>query len=509
MNSFFETPEVITVLLILLWITGFAAGFGKILFWTALVGQCQYRADRFLEFLNTRKGLFFLLHPVGIADVLVALFLVLLLQSTENGSRVWIEFTILSIVIYTWHAIWYFSSQTTAYLPRWEFKTALLIFGSIILSIITLSLPHVVLDLPIVVSIALFQVLIPLYGWLILGLFSPVIKAVHRSRAHIAQKQITEYAPAVIAIAGSSGKSTTKAYLEHILKGSFSVLSTDGTGPSDEDIIETVIHRLTPEHQVLITELQAYAIGDISQACAIASPIMTIITDIDTSYDSHFLPESLTEALQESITALPSNGLAILNRDDPQSLSLANKVSARTKFFSAQDIGHVYATDIVIRRDSVSYMLHIGDAKRPVTVPLFGKHVVYSILAAAAAATHLGLSIDTIADRIQSERVESGAFTVFYGLHHAIICDNTAAKYAAELRAASDYISIYSDKEKILLSAEGLFHYASSETAPEKILAAKNTQAIITFLRQHLSPDHVVLLQGPIAPKIQRVLLER
>ncbi len=509
MNSFFETPEVITVLFILLWITGFAAGFGKILFWTALVGQYQYRADRFLEFLNTRKGLFFLLHPVGIADVLVALLLVLLLQSTEVGSSVWTEFTVLSIVIYTWHALWYFSSQTTAYLPRWEFKTALLIFGSIILSIITLSLPHIILNLPIVVSIALFQVLIPLYGWLILALFSPVIKVVNRSRAHTAQQRIADYAPAVIAITGSSGKSTTKAYLEHILNGSFSVLSTDGIGPSDEDIIETVIHRLTPEHQILITELQAYALGDISQACAIAPPIMTIITDIDGSHDSHFLPGSLAEALQEGVTALPSKGLAILNRDDAQSLSFANTVSARTKFFSMQDIAHVYATDIVIRRESVSYTLHIGDAKRSVTVPLFGKHVVYSILAAAAAATHLGLSIDTIAERIQSERVESGAFTVFYGLNHAVICDNTAAKHTAELNAAADYISIYSDKEKLLLSEEGLFHYVSSDTAPEKILASKNTQAIITFLKQQLSPDHVVLLQGPISPKVQRVLLER
>jgi UDP-N-acetylmuramyl pentapeptide synthase len=511
MNGFFTAPETITVLLILLWLSGFAAGFGKILFWTALVGRYEYRIDRFLDFLSTRQGLFLLLHPVGIADILVALMLIVLFQSYDATSSVWIQFAVLSVVIYTWHAVWYFSSRTAPRLPQWEFKTVFLVFGSVVLSIATLTLPHIFIDFPVVISIAFFQILIPIYGWIILGIFAPLLLFLDRSRLEKAQERIIAYAPAVIMLAGSYGKSTTKAYLEHILGGSFLVVSTSGQGSSDQNIATTVLEQLNPEHQILLVELQTNGRGDIAHACLVAPPIMTIITEIDESHDSRFSTYTFSDAISEAITALPANGLAVLNRDDAQSMKLASYAQgrARTKFFSAQDIAHVYATEISVQRDSVAFVLHIGDEKRSVRAPLFGKQVLYSILAATAAATHLGVPIDTIIKKIEEQPRTAHGMQVFYGLNHALVIDNTGSQSPAEREAALEYLSIYSDKHLFVLTNESLQHIIDNETDSELVMGTKKTQAVIAFLRQQLTPDHVILLQGNVSEKIQQALQQR
>ena len=167
----------------------------------------------------------------------------------------------------------------------------------------------------------------------------------------------------------------------------------------------------------------------------------------------------------------------------------------------------MYATDVLIARDSVSFTLHIGNEKRQVRAPLFGKQVVRSILAAATAASHLGVPIDTIVKKIEERPATTHGMNAFYGLNHALIIDNSNGRSAAELQAALEYISIYSDKTRLILTAELLQEHTGESL--ETLMSAKKTQMVIAFLREQLTPDHVVLLQGDVAQKIQRVVHAR
>ncbi len=541
MGIILDTPEIITIVTVLLWITGISAGIGKILFWTILVSSHRYRIDLFLEFLNTRRGLRLLAHPVGVSDAVLASILIVVSLQYGPNSIVWLEFSILSIALYLWHTIWYFSTYPLSGLPRWELKTLLLLFGSIIASLITMSLPTFFIDIHSLAQIALFQICIPIYGWLLLILFHPFLQMHDRSRVERARKRIDAFAPVVIAVAGAYGKSSTVAYLQHILQDSFSVITTLGHGASDQEVTRMILEDLTPEHQVCIVELQATGRGDIAQTCTIAPPIMTIVTELPSeSQDTPFHSPVARELVTEAITALPSNGLAILNRDDAHALELARSHPVKTKFFSLQDIAHVYATDIFIARDTVSFMLHIGNEKKAVRAPLFGKHVVYSIVAAATAASHLGVSIDTIVKNIETALASpSRSLRAEYGVNHALIIDNTTARSTAELLAGSDYASIYTDKHIVVVvdaatlqnesaiariaaiadfcllthankrSAEYIQKFATYGISADALFFAKNEASAIQLLRQSITPDDVILLDGPVSQKIQDAVFSR
>jgi UDP-N-acetylmuramoyl-tripeptide--D-alanyl-D-alanine ligase len=99
--------------------------------------------------------------------------------------------------------------------------------------------------------------------------------------------------------------------------------------------------------------------------------------------------EAISEAKRELIEALPADGVAILNKDDPRVMEMATHTSARVFTYGLDKRADLWASNInSMGLDGIRFTLHHRDANQPtalsVRVPLLGRHSVHTALRAAA-----------------------------------------------------------------------------------------------------------------------------
>jgi UDP-N-acetylmuramoyl-tripeptide--D-alanyl-D-alanine ligase len=103
------------------------------------------------------------------------------------------------------------------------------------------------------------------------------------------------------------------------------------------------------------------------------------------------------------VTDLRPEDVAVLNADDDRVAGMAAVTAARVVWFGESDTATVRATDIHGARTGTTFTLHLpGGESRPVSFRVLGEHHVMNALAAAAAATELGVSIDAIVAGLES-----------------------------------------------------------------------------------------------------------
>jgi UDP-N-acetylmuramoyl-tripeptide--D-alanyl-D-alanine ligase len=108
--------------------------------------------------------------------------------------------------------------------------------------------------------------------------------------------------------------------------------------------------------------------------------------------------EAIEQAKGELLEALPPDGVAVLNADDP----IVRRMGSRT---TARAISYGFAADADIAAEAVEslgldgmrFMLRANGVRRPVTIPVLGRLSVHNALAAAAVGVSAGLSLDEIA----------------------------------------------------------------------------------------------------------------
>jgi len=151
----------------------------------------------------------------------------------------------------------------------------------------------------------------------------------------------------------------------------------------------------------LVLELSARGIGHIAYLCRVAPPRYGVVLNVGHAHAGEFGGlDQVARAKGELVEALPPDGVAILNADDPRVLAMTARTQARVVTFGVQDPDAlVRAADV--RLDDLgrpSFTLATPEGSAPVTLRLHGAHNVPNALAAAALARELGLGLDGIAD---------------------------------------------------------------------------------------------------------------
>ena len=123
--------------------------------------------------------------------------------------------------------------------------------------------------------------------------------------------------PLVIGVTGSNGKTSTKEMVAAILERKYIVLRTMGNLNTETGVPMTML-KLEPEHTALVLEMGMQHAGDIARLAKLAQPTVGVVTNIGTVHMEFFASqEQLARGKGELVAALPRNGLAVLNADDP------------------------------------------------------------------------------------------------------------------------------------------------------------------------------------------------
>jgi UDP-N-acetylmuramoyl-tripeptide--D-alanyl-D-alanine ligase len=210
----------------------------------------------------------------------------------------------------------------------------------------------------------------------------------------------------IAGITGSSGKTSTKDLTAQLAERLGPTVAPAGSYNNELGHPLTVL-RADGATQNLILELSARGAGHIAYLCRIAPPRYGAVLNVGHAHEGEFGGlDQVARAKGELVEALPADGAAILNADDPRVLAMASRTAARIVTFSTGVPlpSHVpqptiLATDI--RLDDLgrpSFTLVSPEGSAAVKLRLHGAHNVPNALAAAALARELGLGLADIAD---------------------------------------------------------------------------------------------------------------
>ena len=231
-----------------------------------------------------------------------------------------------------------------------------------------------------------------------------VVDDVQLAFGHLA-RAVLDRAPdvRVVAVTGSSGKTSTKDLLASVLTSSGETVAPVNSLNGDIGVPLTVC-RVTPTTAFLVVEMGARGVGHIAYLTSIAPPEIAIVLNVGTAHLGEFgSRENIAIAKAELPRAVAPGGLSILNADDPLVCAMATDLASRVVFVGRDANADVRADDVELDgRGRATYTLVTPFGRRQVTLRQSGVHHVANSLAVAAAALELGVGLSDVAERLSA-----------------------------------------------------------------------------------------------------------
>ncbi|HUI68377.1 MAG TPA: UDP-N-acetylmuramoyl-tripeptide--D-alanyl-D-alanine ligase [Nitrospirota bacterium] len=212
----------------------------------------------------------------------------------------------------------------------------------------------------------------------------------------MSQMHRKKFAIPVIGITGSNGKTTTKEMLASILKQRGSVLKNEGNLNNHIGVPLTLL-KLDARHKSAVVEMGMSALGEIETLARLVNPDVGVITNIGPAH-LEFLGtmDIVAQAKAELLGNLKTDGTAVLNADDQYFTILKKKYGGRVLSFGIENKADVSAFGIRQGKNFTDMTIEADDSRVNVRLPAVGKHNIYNALAAAAAATAVGMPLDAV-----------------------------------------------------------------------------------------------------------------
>jgi UDP-N-acetylmuramoyl-tripeptide--D-alanyl-D-alanine ligase len=200
----------------------------------------------------------------------------------------------------------------------------------------------------------------------------------------------------VVAVTGSNGKTTTKEMIAAILAATGPGLKTGGN-LNNLIGLPLTLFRLFGSDRWAVLEMGMSEPGEIDRLAEIARPDVGVITN---AFPAHLETmgsvEAVARAKGELFMRLGAGGWAVYNADD-QLISACPSPQGVLRLGFGLTAGDVSAAEIrPAGREGIGFILRLPSGEVPVKLKAFGVHNVANALAAAAAATAMGLTPDPI-----------------------------------------------------------------------------------------------------------------
>jgi UDP-N-acetylmuramoyl-tripeptide--D-alanyl-D-alanine ligase len=350
----------------------------------------------------------------------------------------------------------------------------------------------------------------------------------------------------VIAITGSSGKTTTKEMTAHIAGLTKKVVKTEGNFNNLIGLPLTIF-QINDKHEVIILEMGTNTPGEIGRLTRIAAPDIGLITNIGHAHlEGLGSLDVIREEKGDLFQNMAEDGIAVVNRDDGEVGILDSRWQGRRVTFGMSRDVDVSAENIRTRGEQgVSFTLKIGGIGQEISMATVGLHNTYNALAAAAVCQALGMEHHTICRGLATFRPLSGRMEVHRLRNGAFLIDDTYNANPASVREALKTLKDLKDNhestvimadmlelgEKVEEMHEGIgslmaetgvgsiflrgrFSWAVVEGAIRggmpinRILLPETSEEIVTRLKSSLKKGDWVLVKGSRKMRMEEVVQE-
>ncbi|MHC3453003.1 MULTISPECIES: UDP-N-acetylmuramoyl-tripeptide--D-alanyl-D-alanine ligase [Streptomyces] len=230
------------------------------------------------------------------------------------------------------------------------------------------------------------------------GVPAIVVEDVQSALGALARHVVRRLGATLVALTGSAGKTSTKDLIAQVLRRKAPTVFTPGSLNNEIGLPLTAL-TATEETRFLVLEMGARGIGHIRYLAGLTPPRIGLVLNVGTAHIGEFGGrEQIALAKGELVEALPEDGTAVLNADDPLVRAMASRTKAKVLLFGESDEADVRAENVRLTDSGQpSFRLHTPSGASDVTMRLYGEHHVSNALAAAAVAHELGMSADEIA----------------------------------------------------------------------------------------------------------------
>lgn len=207
----------------------------------------------------------------------------------------------------------------------------------------------------------------------------------------------------VVAVTGSSGKTSTKDLIAALLSEAGPTVAARESYNSEVGVPLTVL-RVTDRTRFLVLEMGSRGLGHLTYLAGIAPPDVAVVLNVGHAHSSEFGGLDAVEVAKgELVEALGESGTAVLNIDDDRVGRMAARTSAEVVRVGTQESADVRATDVVLDDEGrASFTLHSPQGSGDVSLRLHGEHHVGNALAAAAVGLRLGMTADVVAGALSA-----------------------------------------------------------------------------------------------------------
>jgi UDP-N-acetylmuramoyl-tripeptide--D-alanyl-D-alanine ligase len=246
----------------------------------------------------------------------------------------------------------------------------------------------------------------------------------------------------VVGITGSTGKTIAKEIVADVLGRTLRVLRNEGNLNSETGLPMTLL-RLEPSHQVAVLEMSMYTEGEIARLAEIARPEVGVVLAVHpTHLERAGSLEAIARAKAELPAALPADGLAVLNADDPRVLAMRDVTAATVRTFGLGRDAEVRATEVESHGiDGTSFTLEAPWGRRRLRSATPGRHLVPHALAAAIVAEHLGVPLDEVEAGLAAGSRAEHRMAVVEATAGATLIDDTYNASPVSVAAALDFLA--------------------------------------------------------------------
>jgi UDP-N-acetylmuramoyl-tripeptide--D-alanyl-D-alanine ligase len=198
----------------------------------------------------------------------------------------------------------------------------------------------------------------------------------------------------LIGVTGSTGKTTTKEAIAHVLSSRFRVLKSEGNF-NNHFGLPLMLLKIAPEHEAAVIEMGMSHRGEIAALAKIAQPEIGVVTNVAPVHLEFFKSVAeIARAKYELIESLPAGGTAILNADDEYVSQFGRDFHGKVVCYGRHPSADIRAENIESRGAAGSLFDVVIDGRRErATLPLVGTHNIYNSLAAVATGLERGLSL--------------------------------------------------------------------------------------------------------------------
>lgn len=211
----------------------------------------------------------------------------------------------------------------------------------------------------------------------------------------------------IVAVTGSNGKTTTKEMIARTLSPMGPIVATEKNYNNEIGVPLTLLG-IERRHRAAVVEMGMRAAGEIAQLAEVARPTIGVVTNVGPSHIEYLGSiEGVARAKGELVEALPPDGYAVLNADDPYVRAMAERTSARVVTFGLGEGAEIRGERVEYRGiEGTRFILRRPGERVPVILKLPGRHQVMNALAAAAVAHCLGLDSRAIQQGLIDVRTE-------------------------------------------------------------------------------------------------------